>query len=306
MSENQLTISNPPAFLQQYTSDAGMTKDLRSVMLPSFLRIIQAQVLSQEIRDLGVQLGDVILLPERRIVSLKSPRIIGATQYPATPPIPFVPVFFFKEWVLMNPIKLRGQKPWIRDRSRDPDSTIAKMAGNPNTREAVCPDLPTERMKYAEVLNYLVMPRIEDAPLLPVFMTFLSAEHSTGRKFANLIVARGPYPIYAGLYEFSVGIRTNTQGTWGGYDIANHATQPWIAENEVAMYAAMHAEMASKFERGEIEVDYESGHSDGSVGEPQPQATQTGAPGVQQPNGSPLPQAAAQPAGVPFDGKTPF
>lgn len=262
-------VSNVPDFVKADTSGASGLTELRQIMLPSFLRVLQAQIQDEELAA-RYKSGDVVILPEKRGIYLMEDRIgTGGAIVPKSVPIAFTPIVYFKEWCCLNPISMRGQLPMIRERSSDPGSDLARRSRTPELRTAPCPEKGSEKLRFQEYLNFLVMLRIEDAPILPVIMSFVSAEHVTGRRFANLIISRGPEAkLYAGVYEFTTGLRQNAQGKWYGFDIANHSAAPWVTSDEYAIYREAHAQLAPKIQAGEVQPDYEAGTADGSVGEP--------------------------------------
>lgn len=251
MSENALTLSeqlsNVPDFLRDTDAPKG-TEQVADFMMPSFLRIVQA--LSAPALREKFNEGDAILQPDQQLVySSKNPQ-----------PVPFTPLLFYTEWCVWNPLKTKGQLPFIRERSTDPNSEIARKSRNPDARKEVCPEMPSENLRYVEHLNFLIQLRTPDAPLLPVIMSFVVAEHQNGRRFCNLIMQRKHNPpLYAGIYEFTTSRRTNAQGNWFGFDITNCSENAWVSQAEFELLREQHIMLAERVKAGEIKPDYEEG-----------------------------------------------
>lgn len=252
MSENALTLSeqltNVPAFLRNTDAPKG-TENVANFMMPSFLRIVQA-LSAPALREKFSE-GDAILQPDQQIVySVKTGE-----------PVPFTPLLFYTEWCIWNPLKTKGQLPFIRERSTDPNSLIAQKSRNPDARKETCPEMPSEFLRYVEHINFLIQLRTPDAPVLPVVMSFVVAEHNTGRKFCNLIMQRKHTPpLYAGIYEVKTSRRTNAQGNWFGFDITNPSVgDAWCTEEEFELFREQHILLSERLKSGEIKPDYEEG-----------------------------------------------
>lgn len=253
MSENQLTLAeqlaNVPAFLVDSGAPTGL-ENVQQYMMPSFLRIVQSMS-GRDIKD-AFDEGDVILQPDKQ--GVYCPKKGGE-------PVPFTPLFLYTEYCIWNPLKTKGQLPFIRERSTDPNGVIAQKCRNKEARNEPCPEMPTENLRYVEHMNFLVLLRTPDAPKLPVIMSFVVGEFMTGRKFCNLIGMRGPnIPLYAGVYQFTTSIRTNARGeSWFGFDIINHESNPWVSKEEFDVLTQSHLGLIQKFQDGEIKADYEEG-----------------------------------------------
>lgn len=254
MSENELVttqqISSVPAFLKSAENVPMGTEQLSEYMIPSFLRIVQG-LSAREIKEQFDE-GDVILQPDK----------IGIYSKDHPDPVPFTPLLFYTEYCVWNPLKTKGQLPFIRERSTDPNSEIAQKARNPDQRNEPCPEMPSENLRYVEHLNFLVQLRVPNAPVLPVIMSFVVGEHMTGRKFANLICSRNQ-PLYACVFQFTTSLRSNKQGnSWFGFDIVNHPTNPWVTEEEFNLLKLQHIGLIQKLRGGNLKADYEGGFGD--------------------------------------------
>jgi hypothetical protein len=145
------------------------------------------------------------------------------------------PLFFFPEWLTINPIQMRGKLPFIRSRTTDPKSRIAAMSRNQDTRMEICPEEPQYSIRHVEVLNFIVVPITSpDNPLggTQMVMSFSKAEHKTGSLFASLIQMRKAH-LYGCQFEvFTSGPdqgRKNDKGEWWGYNISNPSEGSGVA-----------------------------------------------------------------------------
>ena len=168
-------------------------------------------------------------------------------------PFRFTPIFFFPEWCCINPYALRAQLQFIRERSTDPNSEVARKARNRATWSEPCPDDTAHDMRYSEHLNFLV--KLEEHPD-PICVTFARSEHSTGRKLCNLIKMRNA-PIFGNVFQATLGHRSNALGDWWGLDIENPAEDPWVDQELYPVYKTAYEACKEQHESGQIRVDYE-------------------------------------------------
>lgn len=194
---------------------------LRKVIIPPRLKVLQAQKGEQFDK---FDVGDTVLVPD--------PALVAKIDQPFW----FVPLIQWTEWLVLNPIELKGSHPFVRDRSMDPTSEIARIA---KTRELFdkqpCPELPGKYLKYQEVLNFLVLLcGNETLGGNPTVMSFRGGEHKQGRSLATFICNRNTYP-WGCVFEARVPktIRRNAKGSWYGWDISNPTSDghpgPWVA-----------------------------------------------------------------------------
>ena len=253
-NELSTSVANVPDFIASATDAPKGLEEVQKVMQPSIMRVVQA-LTQDEIVARDQVPGDVVLMPERTCVFDSKAETIKPTR--------IVPVFFFTEWCVWNPLKTKGQLPFIRERSMDPNGDIARKAKTPDLRKEPCPEMPTESLRYMEHLTYLVVLMEESGPPAPVLLSFVSGEHKTGRRFANMIVSRG-VPIYAGAYEFITSERRNPQGKWFGLDISN-SSEPWVTQEQFEIFKQLHIDLKERIVGGDIIIDYEAAVDDGDV-----------------------------------------
>lgn len=200
----------------------------------------------------GLEKGDTVLMPQK--LKLASPG----------EPWHFVPLFFYPEFITVNPIQMKGQLPMIRDRSLELDSAIANKSRSPETRKEKCPENPQLELSHHEVLTFIVALVGPHAHFtLPLSMSFWKGEHRTGTNFSGLIKMRGG-PLFGGIYEAKVPkeMRKNAKGQWYGIDVGNPSDSsgmpPFVQdEGEFKQLKSMHLALKQSYDDRKIQVEYE-------------------------------------------------
>jgi hypothetical protein len=233
-------IMDAPDWLVAAAKDSPLgTEDLRQYMLPSFLQIRQGQCQDAEFAQRSVP-GDVYLSPERRIIYSAQQRI----------PVAFTPILQFTDFTVENP---NGVAPFIRvGPTTDENSDIARRARNKDWRKEPCPEAPGKFCHYVENMRFLIFLHIDNAPTLPVLLTFKRAEFFTGRSFCNQLMSLGGNPMYAARFMFTTSLRTNDEGQWYGLDIVRDTANRWVSQQEFSIFKQLHLDLRDKKERGEI------------------------------------------------------
>ena len=240
-------VTAKPSYLDTPTK-VGLDVVLE-VMTPPLLKIRQAQVRDERLKA-DFTPGDVVLMPEYRLLT---------NTEAETPPLRVTPIISYREWCCWNPYAA-SELPFIRDRSRDPKSDIARKAqaqlDSPDSVKDPCPELPSETLKYFEHLNYLVVIHEADGSLsMPVLLSFNSSEYKAGKRFANLIVAANS-DMYAGVYDLVPEEHSNAKGSWFGFKIARAVDTPWVTEDQHSRLAAAYQELLPKIKEGHVQADY--------------------------------------------------
>lgn len=250
-------IADVPAFMQ---SDRDMgVKELQEYIRPPRVKVVQPQ--SGEPFKPTFSDGDTILVP---IMQPIAPMSLDSNNKPTQvgTPFCFVPVFFFPEWCLVNPIQMRGTLPMIRARSFDPQSEIAVRSRDESTREVPLPENPQLRMRYQEHLNFIIMLLKGDAAGVPVILSFARAEHASGRNLSTLIGMRRNVPIFGCIFEATARYRKNQKGQWYGLDITNPSVRSGFSghvtdEKQYQALKALHLRMKELHARNSIIVDHD-------------------------------------------------
>jgi len=248
--------SNVPAFMQNAT-DMG-TEALKDFVVPPRLKIVQKQSGEQYEQ---YRPGACLLMPQ--MVEL-------ADQGEA---FHFVPLFFFPEWCLWNPLEMKGSLDMIRERTLDPKSDMVAKSRDPERRTIPCPENEKYECRFVEHLNFVVMPighpGVEN---MLVNISFGKAEHRTGTTLSGLIQMRHA-PIYGCQFEARTSQRQNAMGSWWGLDIGQPSLEsdvpPFVQDEAVfEQYYELHKMLKSKHNDSLLQVDYEDSVIDTTATEP--------------------------------------
>lgn len=249
MSTNLILSSEPevgslvPAFMQEAGSEG--TEQLGQFIRPPRIKVIQPL---REGPYEQFEPGDVVLTPTML-------KLVSAGE-----PFHFVPLLFFPEYLTINPIKMKGQLPFIRERSLDPSGTIAMKSRNPEMRFEVCPENTQEKIRHVECLTFIVV--IAGVPALmglPIALSFSKGEYGRGTQFAALIKMRHA-PLYGCVFQ---GVcpaekRKNQQGSWYGIDVSNPTgDMPPFVMNQDEFLELKKRHQQLKEQQGQIVVEYE-------------------------------------------------
>lgn len=259
-----------PEFMQGTAKEDYGLQDALQYVRPPRIKIVQP-LSRPQIKDLFND-GDAIAVPTLQLLAAN--QLDMQTKKPSGVGEPFliVPIFFYPEFCVWNPLPLvnSGQLPTIRERSLDSRSAIAIRAKSQN-REDVCPESPNEKIKYVEHLNFIVMPLDGDFFGTPLVASFSKAEFKTGSSFCAALQMRRA-PIYGCVFQFQVKKRSNQKGTWYGFDITNPQppASPWLGQNDAELYKWLqerHVEFREAHSAGLLQADYddETATLDGSA-----------------------------------------
>ena len=195
--------------------------------------------------------GDVLLVPQNLKIASA-----GETFY-------FTPVFFYPEYLVVNPIQMKGQLPVIRERSLDPRSEIAVKARDATTRKAPCPEKPEFDLRYVESLTFLsILHGVPGMEAIAVAMSFQRGEHRMGSQLCSLLNLRGAPP-FGCIFAAKVPKekRRNPQGAWYGIDVSNpdpaSGQSPWVSKEAYDQLRKHHLDFKEKHEQSLIMVEYD-------------------------------------------------
>lgn len=234
------------------------TETLRQYIRPSRVKIVQYQSLG--IFKEQFSPGDVVLVPQ--LIQLIQYNKQNA-QYNR---LWFTPLFFFAEYLLVNPIELKGSEPFVVDRTTNVKSELARRAKSERERTEDYPGKPQYKRKYVEALNFVSIVHIQGFEATPVVFSFSNAEHKSGETLAAHITMRRQgqvrAPLYGCVFQGEVRDRRNTKGEWLGFDISNPTADsgfaPFIMDQALFnQYAALHEELATAFNEQRLDIDYE-------------------------------------------------
>lgn len=257
MAPNAVTKVNPsaslPAYLQTTARPEGM-EDLKNILKPSYLKIIQKQADDKLLEVFAP--GDLVLKPADALIANKDQKFL------------FTPLFFYREFLTWTPLESRGKVPAVIDRSIDPRSPLAmKATGGPDRwTETVTYQGQTLKVRHVEHLNFIVALHGVPAATEPVILSFSKGENKNGSKFAALLKSRNAN-IYDTVFEARVDPepRKNEKGSWYGLAITNpDEASPWVTEEQHNLFKDLYAGLSERHKRDEIRAD----HEDEIVAEP--------------------------------------
>jgi len=223
-----------PDYMRQET-DTGL-EQLSRYIVPPRIKVVQKS--AQEPFLSLFRTGDVVLVPQ---MTLLAPINVNERQQPGKDGVPFffAPLFFFVEWVTLNPIALRGSLPMVRHRTIDESDRIVKLSRDPQLWEEDHPDGLKDskgnayKVRHCEFLNYVVeLVNNPDLEGLPLVMSFAKGEHRAGSSF-NALARLRKAPLYGCQFQGQCRWRPGTgKGDWYGIDVTNPA-----ADSEVPPFA---------------------------------------------------------------------
>lgn len=250
---------NLPAHLRE--GESGSMTLLKQYVTPPRLKVIQRQTLPPLIEKFSP--GDVIALPGDIMIApvkMENNRTTGEGT-----PFALVPLFFYPEWVVWNPMEMKGVLPAIRSRTIDPRSPIAMRSKSPETWSEKIGDKDGKPIfaRYVEHLNFVVKLLLPDDPLNGQFVTlsFARGEHRAGAAFCGLLQMRNAKHIYGCQFEACVGPRKKNENAWFGIDVMNPSSvDPWVQDkDQFDQYRLLHEGLAKTYAEGLLMAGYEDG-----------------------------------------------
>lgn len=246
-----------PSFLIEAAADDTSLDDLGQYVLPSRLKIMQAQS-SGELADL-YDTGEIVAIPVNQKVSGMADKKTGEAFY-------VVPLYFFAEYIIVNDWDLKDDEnePMILDRSYDPKSEIATIARDVAHSTKQHPTRKDFKVRYLEVLNYFVAIKGGEMDRQVVIMSFKSGDWRSGSNFATKIKQRrlggSAIPMYGGVYRINSKLRNSKKGNFFGFDVnminpEETDINPYIIDQEeFSYYKSLHDEFKSNKEN--MTMDY--------------------------------------------------
>lgn len=233
------THSDVPAFISQ-DEDAKQANELLSQYVqPPRMKIVQPTTkppLSERFSP-----GDLLLMPSETLVANRGE------------PFLFTPLFFFPEWITVNPL---GSDQFIRERTYDPESDLATKARDPKRRKEPCPEDASKTISHRESLVFIVALHLEEFAESYAALSFARAEHKKGTALASSIKMSG-VPMYGTIWEGKVSQRSNAEGQWFGVDTGPpHGTSRFVQDKELyEKYKAAHADFRDAYLNNKIKMD---------------------------------------------------
>lgn len=251
--------SQLPDFMRE-DQDLGMEK-LSQHIRPPRVKVLQS---NRSSAYAAFKEGEVILTP------------LGLRVAELGQPFWFIPLLFYPEYCIVNPLELKGTLSMIRERTLDVNSPIAAKARDPERRRSEsCPENAKYNLSYVEYLTYICVIIGVDGvpPNLPVSMSFSGAEHRTGSQLASLLKLRG-CAIFGNVFEACVpkNKRENAKGSWFGLNVSNPQSEgcpgPFVKDPaEYKMLKETHLVLAEQLRNDLIDIDRDEDLSENAPSE---------------------------------------
>lgn len=255
------TLDAPPGvpnYLAAYVEEDKSLEDMKAYRVLQRLKVIQSTS-NTELLD-KFEPGDIILSPGQALIAA-----VDRKSRQSKEPFLFVPVFFFAEFCKWSDLDDK-ESATILGRSFDPTNEIAKRARDPKRRFEKYND-GNYVARYVEHLNFagFIYGEHEFAREACV-QTFSRGEFGRGRNFISAITLRKAIPLWAQIWQFTVGFRDPTEKRkWWGMDFIAPEGENVIGEDEVEFHKAGHEELKDLYEKQRLIVDHEdSGKEDGA------------------------------------------
>lgn len=249
-----------PSFMDDYGRMG--TEEAAKKVRPPFLKIVQKQSDDALIHEFGI--GTAILVPDRLPVLRDGDA-----------PLRIVTLLQYTEYLKISPIGNKGKEPFIKERSLDPKSDLARRCMDPTLWSEPHPSFPNDpknTYRNCEAINFLCFFQDEHMQGLetPFTLSFSRGSYGKGANFCRLLAMR-KRPIFGCVFDLSIDPTPgqNAQGTWRRFQIDNPQGDPWVSNpDEFNIYKDLHIEAMSKLKEGMLETGYDDDtHDDGtSVG----------------------------------------
>jgi hypothetical protein len=218
---------------------------------PSFGKVIQ-QMTGSPFKP-PFNEGDLIIVPD-------SERIITKDEI-----FHFAPVFFYPEFCIHNPRE--GKLEWIREKTLDPTSDLAKRAksSDPTINSFPCPENPKYDCKYTQHLNFVIVLLDHDEAIgdTPIVLTFHRGEFQRGSKIIKLVKARKIEHIFACRLQASISLRITAKGQWYGLDIINPEDGICLVdEDRKDQFYELYKSIYKTYKERGIDIDYDASSDD--------------------------------------------
>lgn len=235
---------------------------LSDFVTPPRAKVVQRQ--SDAMLEKGFDPGDIVAVPLNVPIAPIEKDGKGKAQKKGVF-FHVVPLFFYPEWILWNPIETKGTLDAIKARSLDPKSEIAIRSRDANTRTVICPDLPSKdgkpiHCRYVEHLTFISTIVDEDHALygMPIAFSFQRASHSAGRNWAALIRMKNA-PVCGCNYAVQSVYQSNAQGQWFQPEVTNPVLMsPYVQDpDKFTLFKSLHEDFKKAYEQNRLQVDHD-------------------------------------------------
>lgn len=245
-TDNQLSNVNKPSYLANVPPPPPGTIHapwgMESFSKPP--RIFVVQALSKAPLKPPFKDGDIVVSGAGKFIK------IGDFETPYS----FTPVLFFVDYLALNP---NSVQPFIRERSFDPASTIAKKA-KAFTREQLPGGASDQVIKYVTNLNFIVIVHHEEIGEIPVHQSFNRGTYKIGQSLIGLIQDRRDtrhIPMCHRYQAISRMIPGKGTTTFPAPDIKNDPIPFVVDEEEFKRYQKLSKDLEELVLAGTLETD---------------------------------------------------
>jgi len=144
-------------------------------------------------------------------------------------PFIVIPLIFWASWEVRSDLN-DSATPMIENSTQDPNSEIARLSRNKDTREETYGSGFTR--KYVEALNFIVKIDSGEAKGELATISFSIGEHHTGSRLCGLLKRR-PCSIFANRIELKTAVRNRNNRSWYGFEFNNPVDTPIIQDKDV-------------------------------------------------------------------------
>lgn len=247
-----------PSYLEAVAAEDTSLEQMKGYRVLSQIRVVQAMsdaTLKEQVGE-----GAAVLQPGAVLLAKRGEKFN------------FVPLFFFPEFITWKDRRDSGGSP-IADRSFDKAGEIAAKSRNADSRWEPYPGGPKNdpyKMRHVEHLNFAGVIYGGDLHMTPAALSFSKGELSVGKNLCSAALLRkvgaNPAPLWSQVWSFGSNVREAGGYSWFGLDFSNPET-PWIAEDEVQIFKALHEELRDLHEAQRLSVDQSDGATDEDDGE---------------------------------------
>lgn len=241
-TDNQLSTQlQRPSYLPPAVDRPQSVWGLEDFSKPPRLFVVQA--LSKPPIKPPFKDGDIIVVSGGKIIK------IGDFETPFS----FTPLYFFVDYLALNP---NDVKPFIKERSFDPNSLIAKKA-RAFTREQVVGAAPDQVIKYVTNLNFIHIIHNDEIGEIPVHNSFNRGTYKVGQSLIGLIQDRRDavdVPFTHRYRAISRMIPGKGTTTFPALDIKNDP-EPFVTAEQYPRYEKLSKYLEELKSVGELETD---------------------------------------------------
>lgn len=214
------------------------------------VRTVQGLTKSDVKKNFGLFDGDVYLSPTGKLVAR------------AGEPVVFTPLLFMPSFQKWGDRKDPAGK-FVLETTYDPQSELAALCKNPNTREVPYKENPELKYRHVECRDFFV--RIETGPAAGevALLSFSRGEAGVGAFLCTTLNGRA-CSIYANRIQASSTLRKRANNEWFGLDLNNPPDGAYVTQETYGDLKKIAHEVETAFARGLVKIA-DDGEDDGAA-----------------------------------------